>query len=544
MNKKLNLKTKLVIMNIATLVALLLLFAILLAGERQQLMEDRQEKVRSLVESAHSLVGHYESLSRKGALPVEEAQQQALQALRKIRYGADDYFWVNDMGPVMLMHPFKPELEGKNVSSVKDPNGKALFNAFIDVVRQQGASFVDYYWPKPGASNPVPKISYVKGFQPWGWIIGTGIYVDDVDAAFRHSALRFLLWGLLIGGGITLGLMFVSRHILATLGGDPEYAKQVTQKVASGDLSVSVDYDRDHPGSLLCSMNSMLVTLRLMIGEVEENAVQVAEAASQLSSTSKMVMERVEQQSDAAASMAASMEEISVSMTQVTDNVHEANQIALEAGQLSEKGQTIIHSASGEMHKISDAVRVSSSSIQALGEQSNQITSIVNTIREIADQTNLLALNAAIEAARAGEQGRGFAVVADEVRKLAERTSQSTAEIAGMVEKIQHGAKQAVSSMDEGVAQVGEGVALASQAGDSINQIREGAERVTQVVRDISDSIREQGSAATGVAQNLERIAQMSEESAIAVRETAGAAAHLHVLSEGLHRTVGQFKIR
>ena len=213
------------------------------------------------------------------------------------------------------------------------------------------------------------------------------------------------------------------------------------------------------------------------------------------------------------------------------------------AGEISNRGSEIIHSAASEMHKISDAVQSSSAIIEDLGRQSDQITSIVNTIREIADQTNLLALNAAIEAARAGEQGRGFAVVADEVRKLAERTSLSTTEIAAMVGKIQTGTRNAVESMQTGVAQAGRGVDLASQAGASIIEIREGAERVTAVVNSITDSIREQGSTSSDIARNIEHIAQMSEEGASAVRHTADAARHLQQLSGSLHHSVSRFKL-
>ncbi|MCK6390050.1 MAG: methyl-accepting chemotaxis protein [Azonexus sp.] len=233
---------------------------------------------------------------------------------------------------------------------------------------------------------------------------------------------------------------------------------------------------------------------------------------------------------------------MAVSIDQVKENAGEAHGIAQEAGQLSDEGATVIHSAATEMRRISDAVQRSSETVEDLGRQSDQITSIVNTIKEIADQTNLLALNAAIEAARAGEQGRGFAVVADEVRKLAERTSLSTTEIGGMVAKIQGGTRSAVDSMQAGVSQVGSGVELASRAGESINRIREGAQRVTVVVNGISDAISEQSMASTEIARQLETIAQMSEESALAVRHTADAARRLQSLSTELHQTVAKFR--
>jgi len=188
-------------------------------------------------------------------------------------------------------------------------------------------------------------------------------------------------------------------------------------------------------------------------------------------------------------------------------------------------------------------VQSSATVIEELGHQSDQITQIVKTIREIADQTNLLALNAAIEAARAGEQGRGFAVVADEVRKLAERTSRSTTEITSMVERIQKGTRDAVSSMETGVTQAGNGVELADQAGASIAEIRDGAMRVVNVVNNISDSIREQGAVSSDIAKSIENIARMSEESSQAVQETARAARHLQQLSSSLHNLVTRFRL-
>jgi methyl-accepting chemotaxis protein len=536
------LRSKLAAMTLATIAALILLFSVLLINSKSQMLGDREDKVRNLVEVAHATVGLYEKEAREGKISVDDAKKAAINTVRAMRYDKIEYFWINDLKDEMVMHPIKPELDGKKLDQLKDKNGKFLFVAFNDMVKKQGAGFVDYLWPKPGAEEGVPKISYVKGFEPWGWVIGSGIYIDDVDAKFRADAIKLLLWGLGIGGFIAISLLFVSRNIIRTLGGDPSIASAVAKRIASGDLATPVDVPADDQTSLLANIRTMQDTLRGMIATIIGNAQQVSSAANQLLSASEEVADRARQQSDAASSMAASVEEMAVSIDQVTESAAEAHGISREAGSISEEGAAVIHNAATEMRRISEAVQASSNIVEELGQQSDQITSIVKTIREIADQTNLLALNAAIEAARAGEQGRGFAVVADEVRKLAERTSLSTTEIGGMVSKIQSGTKSAVSSMQAGVAQVSTGVELANQAGDSINRIRDGAIRVTVVVNGISDAIREQGVAGNEIARKLETIAQMSEESAIAVRQTADAARQLQTLSASLHQAVARFK--
>jgi len=542
MGQGMTLRGKLAAMTIATIAALILLFSVLLINSKSQMLGDRQDKVRNLVEVAHATVALYEKEARDGKISVDDAKKAAINAVRAMRYDKVEYFWINDLKDEMVMHPIKPELDGKKLDQIKDKNGKFLFVAFNDTVKKNGAGFVDYLWPKPGSEEGVPKISYVKGFEPWGWVIGSGIYIDDVDAKFRSDAIKLLLWGLGIGGFIAISLLLVSRSIIRTLGGDPSIASAVAKRIASGDLTTPVDVPTDDQTSLLANIRIMQDTLRGMISTITGNAQQVSSAANQLLSASEEVADRARQQSDAASSMAASVEEMAVSIDQVTESAGEAHSISREAGSISEEGAAVIHNAATEMRRISEAVQSSSNIVEDLGHQSDQITSIVKTIREIADQTNLLALNAAIEAARAGEQGRGFAVVADEVRKLAERTSLSTTEIGGMVSKIQSGTKSAVSSMQAGVEQVSIGVDLANQAGDSINRIRDGAIRVTVVVNGISDAIREQGKAGNEIAHKLETIAQMSEESAIAVRQTADAARQLQTLSASLHQAVARFK--
>ncbi|MFZ4535901.1 methyl-accepting chemotaxis protein [Propionivibrio sp.] len=540
---KMSLRSKLNGLTAITVVGLCLLATIVLIGDKNQLLTDRKEKIRSLVEVAYATVSVYEKQAKEGKISVDEAKKLAIEAVRGMRYDKSEYFWINDPKAIMVMHPIKPELDGKDLSQSKDKNGKYIFAEFSKVAKEHGAGYVDYVWPKPGFDEAVPKISYVKGSEDWGWVIGSGIYIDDVDAIFRRNALELLAWVVVIGGFISISLAMVSRNLINTLGGDPHYASLITRRIAAGDLTTEVVCAPGDSNSVLAGMKEMQQTLRKMIQEVQRDAEQLSAASGELTSASDEVALRSRQQSDGAASMAAAVEEMTVSIDQVAENAHEARGISVQASDLSLAGTQIIESAASEMHSISNAVQSSSAIIEDLGRQSEKISSIVKTIKEIADQTNLLALNAAIEAARAGEQGRGFAVVADEVRKLAERTTLSTTEIASMVGKIQDGARNAVNSMQSGVVQASKGVELATQAGQSINDIRAGSMRVTEVVNSISDAIREQGTVSNEIAKSIEHVAQMSEESASAVQHTAQAAQHLKELSTSLHNSVSRFKL-
>lgn len=241
--------------------------------------------------------------------------------------------------------------------------------------------------------------------------------------------------------------------------------------------------------------------------------------------------------------MAATVEEMTVSINHVGDRAHEANLISIESGSLAKSGEAIIGQTVNDIHKISTTVNLAAERIHELVTNSQQISTVIAVIKEVADQTNLLALNAAIEAARAGEQGRGFAVVADEVRKLAERTSKSTQSIASVIEKVQSGARHAAQEMESGVNRVGTGVDLAQQAGDSIIGIQDGANRVATTVDDIGSALDEQSVAAQEIAQGVERIAHMAEENSVRARQTSVAAERLKSLASDLKGSVARFRV-
>ncbi|MFZ5484639.1 MAG: methyl-accepting chemotaxis protein [Pseudomonadota bacterium] len=316
-------------------------------------------------------------------------------------------------------------------------------------------------------------------------------------------------------------------------------------KIAGGDLTARlVPEGRDEVAHLVGSLEAMREQLLRLIESISGNVDHLNRSATALSVAANQSAAVSERQSEAASSMAASVEELSVSIDQVGEHARAAHQTALASATQSDEGGRIIHDAAGEMTQIAGSVHAAAGTIRDLEVLSTQISNIVNVIKEIADQTNLLALNAAIEAARAGEQGRGFAVVADEVRKLAERTGNSTQEIAEMIAKIQQRTNQAAEEMEAGVRRVNEGVQLANQAGHSVTGIRSSSEQVTLAVDDITLALGEQAGATRDIARRVEQIAQDAEENSHAVAGTAASARELETLSATLRELCGRFRTR
>lgn len=359
------------------------------------------------------------------------------------------------------------------------------------------------------------------------------------------NAAKFLSLTILLAGGViaTLLAMSVAFVMSRSIAGRLQQVVEVARSIAQGRLDSRIQRGgRDEIGVLLDAFATMQERLREMIGQIRVGAGQLVEAAQNISSASTQLSVSTQEQSQAASSMAATVEELTVSINHVADNANEAHALSSDSGRQSAEGGAVIQETLASMQSIADTVQGAAAQIAELGQQSDQISSIVNVIKEIADQTNLLALNAATEAARAGEQGRGFAVVADEVRLLAQRTANSTQEITEMIKKIQVGTRNAVSNMEVGVQQVSGGLEQASQAGDAIVAIRQASGRVVDVVDQISLALREQTVASQDVARNVERIAQMSVHNSEAVAETSRTAQGLQQLALTLEKQVASFR--
>ena len=374
-------------------------------------------------------------------------------------------------------------------------------------------------------------------------VVSMNISLAGINKAIKESTLKVIAAAL---GLTVLLVLFVYIAVRSSVTTPLEKLAGNLSQIAEGegDLTKRLEVvGKDEISKTSESFNAFMKKLQSVVDEVKRSAENVLATSRQLAVASQQVTASSEQQSESTASMAAAIEQITVSINHVSDNSSNAQAMAMEAENQSGQGATAVQKAVGEMNKIADSVGRSTQVIRDLGDKSNQISGIVKVIKEIADQTNLLALNAAIEAARAGEQGRGFAVVADEVRKLAERTSTSTQEIANMIEAIQHCTHSAVEGMEQSSSQVQQGVEMAAQASETMARIEASTRQVQDVVREISDALREQSSASTQLAQNVEKIAQMTDENGASAKESSQAANGLETMAMTLKVSVDRFRV-
>jgi methyl-accepting chemotaxis protein len=444
-----------------------------------------------------------------------------------------------------FLQMYTNEKDAKGIADIEDI--KRRFDAYYQTGLRMAHAYID---AGPSAGNrqmgdfDQASASLQEALRPF-----VRSQVEEAAAAlgraeYETSMLRKTAAALNVGIialSIILGV-FIIRSIVVPL---RRMQQTIVEIDKHHDLTQRVNVKgNDEVGQTARAFNNLMGNLQQSFEQVLAGVSQVSGAAQSLSTSSTQVAQSSNAQSEATSSMAAAVEQMTVSINHVSDSAREAVELSRKSGELSTEGGGVIESASSEMSRIAETVHRTAQAIEHLVEHSDGISSIVQVIREVSDQTNLLALNAAIEAARAGEQGRGFAVVADEVRRLSERTGMATEEITRMIAEMHGSAQAAIVTMGSMVDQVSGGVELASKAGSSIVQIQGGAEQVVGVVNDISSALDEQSRASNEIACQVEKVAQMTEQNSAAAAETASTAARLRQLADAMHGVVRKFKIR
>ena len=475
MLQRFKLSTRIMFMGVMIVVCFSLVFAWITPRIKSNMYDAKYEKTKHVVESVWGILDYYAKQAKAKAMSVEEAKKRAMESVKGLRYDKDEYFWINDTEPRMVMHPIKPEMDGTSLAENKDPHGKRLFVAFVDVCRKNGEGFVDYMWPKPGSPKPEPKISFVKLFPEWGWIIGSGVYLDDVEK--EVSLILYMIFG--AAGAIGAGSLVLAYWM----------ARSISRPI------------------------------NRIIEGLNDGAEQMASGSTQVASASQSLAEGASEQAAGLEETSSSIEEMASMTKNNAENAGQANTLMVDTGKVVEGA----NQAMGELNK----------SMNEISLASEETSKIIKTIDEIAFQTNLLALNAAVEAARAGEAGAGFAVVADEVRNLAMRAAEAAKNTANLIEgtvkKVKNGS-EIVTRTNEAFVKVVQG---SKKVEGLVAEISAASQEQAQGVTQVNKAMAEMDKVTQSNAANAEESAAAAQEMSAQAEQMRAYVQEMNALVKG-----------
>jgi len=484
---------------------------------KEGMLNEKRAAMAELVESAHSIVSDFYKQAKKGLITEEEAKEQAKRILASMRYGKNGYFFINDFAHHCVMHPINPKLNGKDLSGVKDPDGKYLFKEFVKVCKEKGEGFIFYKWSKPGHDEPVAKVSFVKAFEPWGWIIGSGVYIDDVEQAL----MAYKIDGLIVLGILVVIIGLSTFFLSSSVAGPVQNLAMRLKKLSSEDadltrripLDVKGEDDlRNEIDAIGWYFNSFMDQLQGMVKEITERTQELERQMQDLVHDAKVMKEDMEAidlftdevrdtinvTNKTVSGVAAAMEEMASTVSEIAQNTSQASMVANDASSEASNTEEII---------------------RRFVESAAKISEVSQLIGVIAEQTNLLALNATIEAARAGEAGKGFAVVANEVKELAKQTGGSVDEINVVVEALRRESQNATKAMGKIL--------------ETIQRVAEFSESVASAVEEQTATTQEVSHNAQDVSGRIDSVAELNQKIEDLCRKAHQQAARLdEVVSE------------
>ncbi|MCP4987374.1 MAG: HAMP domain-containing protein [Colwellia sp.] len=537
----LTIKRKLILIMVVAIIAVVVSQAVSLNSLWINLNENKKNELKNITEVAYSIITKQDSLVKENKISLTQAKLNAKKSIAALTYGKNEYFFLFDQQYNMVMHPNKPSLDNTSQKALVDSNGFHFFKSLIDQSSLNGESYVDYLWPRPGQSEPIRKTSYAKYYAQWNWGVATGLYNDDIDAMFWQELTASTVSTFII---LLILIPFVYSASATIIQPLEHIDNQLITIARTKDLSIRASLEgKDEITEMGKALNSMLDSINTTLSEMLSAAQQVASSSTELSATTTQTLTSLESQKNETLQVASAMTQMSTTVHEVATNTSEAAQATHGAASATNTGKSVVLTTKKSVKELVGKLESAEISIQNLEKQTSNISSILTVISGIAEQTNLLALNAAIEAARAGEQGRGFAVVADEVRSLSSRTHESTNEIHQVISELQAGSLSAVKAMVESKEAADLVESQTNKTEEALTNISNAVEQIDAMASQISVASEEQSAVAEEVNRNINNISHISEETAAGGQQTAVASEELSQLAIRMTNNIEEFNL-